>query len=630
MFENGKRTIGVFVNRPELDFQREFMKSLIKASTAKDFNIAFMTSYGVRNFNNCYDAYESSIVDFAPIEEFDAIVVPMDTYDTKEFRKTLIDGLKNRAKCPIISYREETDDYYNVLSDANDSIEQIVNHIINVHGAKNICFMGGYEGHYDAQVRLNLFLKCAEKYNIPLYDNSIFYGDMWKGKGEEAYRSFFSNPDNKPDAIICANDFMARALCDAVLEHGLRIPEDVIITGFDHASEAIGYEPRITTVSVNFEKMAYETVDLICDLLNNKTRDKNVYVPSKVIYYESCGCTPDGSMADGETTYNHYRNTTEFIDKHTKQRFFSIDMDECRTMEDIEKTVSDNINLVGDYNEFYLCLFDDEIGGLSDLKGKIDVELKLGFKNGKRIDVEKLRFNQKELIPSELCDDGQKIYYFRILHDKDKNFGYSVISFKNQCEFLDIFYNDWNLTISLALKEYFIEKQLANLIKLNHENSIKDFLTQLYNRRGLESYVDANWNQWVNEHKKVAFLSVDLDGLKVINDNYGHIEGDYAIVTIANILRDVIKNKGFVSRVGGDEFLAIILDAKDEVVNDIEKKIDDSLINVNDQNKKEFRVDCSVGKYITVLSETSEYDECIKMCDFEMYNNKKAKKVRKL
>ena len=630
MFENGKKTIGVFVNRPELDFQREFMRSLIEASCAKDFNVAFMTSYGVRNYNNCYDAYESSIVDFAPIEDFDAIVVPMDTYDTKDFRRELIEGLRNRAKCPIISYREETADYYNVLSDANKCIDEIVNHIINVHGAKNISFMTGYEGHYDAQVRLDLFLECVKKYNIPLYENSIFYGDMWKGKGEEAYQSFFSDPERKPDAIICANDFMARALCDAVLEHGLRIPEDIIITGFDHASEAIGYEPRITTVSVDFEKMAYETVDLICDLLENKKREQNVYVPSKVIYYESCGCTSEGDGDDEQLAHNHYRNITEFIDKHTKHRFFSIDIEECRSLKDIEKVICENIYLVGEYKEFYLCLFDEEVGGLPSLKGNVDVDMRLGFKGGKRIDLNNTRFNQKKLLPSEVCDDEAKVYYFRILHDKDKNFGYSVIGFKDPCESLDIFYNDWNLTISLALKEYFIEKQLEELIKEKHENSIKDFLTQLYNRRGVESYIEANWHEWVKQNKKMAFLSVDLDGLKVINDNYGHIEGDYAIMTIADVLSSVIGNKGFTSRVGGDEFLAIITDAEEKSIKEIIKNIDKKLAVINDENKKEYRVDCSVGKYITVLNEFSEYDDCIRMCDFEMYNNKKAKKVRKL
>ena len=80
MFCNGRQTIGVFVNRAELAFQQSFSKYLIAAAQEKDYNVVFMTSYGVRGKTNEYDVNESDIVDFAPIEKFAATVVAFDTY----------------------------------------------------------------------------------------------------------------------------------------------------------------------------------------------------------------------------------------------------------------------------------------------------------------------------------------------------------------------------------------------------------------------------------------------------------------------------------------------------------------------------------------------------------------------
>ena len=63
-------------------------------------------------------------------------------------------------------------------------------------------------GHYDSQIREQHYRLAMEELGLPVYENSIFYGDMWKGKGEQAYEFFFSDETHRPEAIVCANDFM--------------------------------------------------------------------------------------------------------------------------------------------------------------------------------------------------------------------------------------------------------------------------------------------------------------------------------------------------------------------------------------------------------------------------------------
>ena len=260
MFYNKRKTIGVFLNRAELEFQQVLSRSLTETAKQCDYNIVFLTSFGIRETETMYDLYEKNVVDFAPIEEFDAIIVALDTYDTPSFRMKLIEGLKNRAHGPVISFREESEGFYGILSDANSMVEELVKHIANTHSVRNICFMAGYKGHYDSQIREQHYRLAMEELGLPVYENSIFYGDMWKGKGEQAYEFFFSDETHRPEAIVCANDFMARALTIALEKHGILVPQDVMVSGVDNSPESRDVLPQLTSISVDYEAMEKEAV----------------------------------------------------------------------------------------------------------------------------------------------------------------------------------------------------------------------------------------------------------------------------------------------------------------------------------------------------------------------------------
>ena len=79
MFYNKRKTIGVFLNRAELEFQQVLSRSLTETAKQCDYNIVYLTSFGIRETETMYDLYEKNVVDFAPIEEFDAIIVALDT-----------------------------------------------------------------------------------------------------------------------------------------------------------------------------------------------------------------------------------------------------------------------------------------------------------------------------------------------------------------------------------------------------------------------------------------------------------------------------------------------------------------------------------------------------------------------
>ncbi len=624
MFDNGRKTIGVFLNRAELAFQQEFSKYLIAAAQERDYNVAFMTSYGVREKNTAYDVSESDIVDFAPIEKFAATVVALDTYDTPLFRNKLIAALKKRAKGPVVSFREQSKDFYSVISNANREVDTIIEHLVQAHGAKRICFMAGYIGHYDSNVRLEKYYEAMAKWNLPICENSVFYGDMWTRKGEEAYEFFFSDPINVPDAVICANDFMARSLCEALNKHGKYVPEDVIICGFDNAPEAREHSPQLTTVGLDYELMAKETIKLIDDVIDGVERECVVDVPAEVLYRESCGCHLEREVNYVDAV--RYKTANEVLDQHMEQLYFSIDMHSSKSMNDIKQSIKQGLDLLGDYDDFYLCCFNNNHDGqgIESLAGEISATMEIGFKNGKMLD-RCIQFEQKKLLPEMVSDDSLKVYYFRVLHNRERSFGYTAISYKNRVECLNAFYHDWNLTISLALNDYYVRRQMEELIAINKENSLKDYMTKVSNRLGLDDYLERKWEDWLAENRYVAFLSADLDGLKKINDTYGHKEGDWVICQLAKVLQLSLENSGIVARTGGDEFLIVIYGDEEDIAEELIANIKKRLQRLNDTSCKPYAIDCSIGSYVVKLKDDISLQECILNSDMEMYKIKKKK-----
>lgn len=626
MFYNGRKTIGVFLNRAELEFQQVLSKSLTKTAKECDYNIVFLTSFGIRETETMYDLYEKNVVDFAPIEEFDAIIVALDTYDTPSFREKLIEGLHSRAHCPVISFREASEGFYGILSDANSMVEELVCHLAREHEAENICFMAGYEGHYDSQVRERHYRIAMEKLGLPVYENSIFYGDMWKGKGEAAYEFFFSDEQHRPDAIVCANDFMARALTSALQKHGIRVPQDVMVSGVDDSPESRDVLPQITSIAVDYRAMAQEAVYLVRDLIEGHTRERNTYVPARILYRES---TKDFTEREDKARSEIYRKLNEVLEKHSRQSFFSTDMDGCADYEEMKQIVCKNLRLLGRCKEFYLGLLGEEEGDIRQFQSAITpfAKLGMGVYEGSTLDVPEKEFLQRELLPREVCDDSWKVYYIRILHNREKIFGYTVVQFENPLDGPDEFYHDWNLTLSQTINNLYATRYLLRLNEINQEKSVTDYLTGLCNRRGMEDYIHEKWPCWAQKEHYLICESIDLDGLKYINDTYGHKEGDWAICTVADAISRTLGEDGIAARTGGDEFVIVLTGTDEQKILVIEQKIRESLEEKNRLSGKPYRAECSMGHYMTPISARESFEECMRLSDIEMYKEKKAKKA---
>lgn len=163
------------------------------------------------------------------------------------------------------------------------------------------------------------------------------------------------------------------------------------------------------------------------------------------------------------------------------------------------------------------------------------------------------------------------------------------------------------------------EKRLSYLATI-------DTLTKVYNR-GTGLTLLSNQIKLTKRNKmNFCVCFIDLNGLKQVNDTYGHQEGDEFIITICNLIKETIRECDNICRIGGDEFLIIFPDCTEDSAKDILKRIVDSLRKMNKQSTKPYKLDFSYG--ILEVDEQCEcnIDEVIELADKKMYEQKKAVK----
>ncbi len=148
-----------------------------------------------------------------------------------------------------------------------------------------------------------------------------------------------------------------------------------------------------------------------------------------------------------------------------------------------------------------------------------------------------------------------------------------------------------------------------------------DDLTGAWNRSSFDYYIAKKLQQ---NGIKMGMIYVDIDGLKQINDEYGHLEGDYAIKTIIQMIRSVIRKSDVIVRMGGDEFIVIMENASHEILEHTIRRIKACLDGYNKKGEKSYRLMCSFGA--DVLSSGSDsIEQFLRHIDDLMYQDKKMK-----
>lgn len=184
-----------------------------------------------------------------------------------------------------------------------------------------------------------------------------------------------------------------------------------------------------------------------------------------------------------------------------------------------------------------------------------------------------------------------------------------------------MFYNVtyiWNFTV-LGLIILYINYQNVEITT--------DSLTGLYNRRQSYAYFERFMRERTKERATIAVVMIDINNFKKINDQYGHTQGDDAIIAVARVLESEFRWDDFICRFGGDEFVVITKHGELSALKAVLKSVDEQLLSLQKEGKFAFDLAISAG-YAQYSRRNRKLDTLIKQAD-EMMFEQKAKLLRR-
>jgi len=158
--------------------------------------------------------------------------------------------------------------------------------------------------------------------------------------------------------------------------------------------------------------------------------------------------------------------------------------------------------------------------------------------------------------------------------------------------------------------------------------STTDELTGLLNRRGFFTFAEQQLKMARRLRKELILFFIDMDGLKWINDNIGHQEGDKALIALANALKGTFRESDIVGRLGGDEFAVLALCTGVLNAENLKRRLNHLVDIYNEQEALQYRLSYSLGFVNYDPQIHNSLEELISIADNFMYSEKKKKKEK--
>ncbi len=157
--------------------------------------------------------------------------------------------------------------------------------------------------------------------------------------------------------------------------------------------------------------------------------------------------------------------------------------------------------------------------------------------------------------------------------------------------------------------------------------SLVDELTELYNRRGFMAFSKQHLTSIQRTNKNLMVVYADLDGLKQINDSFGHKEGDRALIKTAEILKATFRSSDVIGRLGGDEFTVLAAVESEDGVESAIARLEYEIRSHNELNTAPYELSISVGFAFLAADQKRSVEDLMAQADQAMYENKRKRKA---
>ena len=622
-----RRKIAVFANGWGTEFLRTTGDGITKIARQNDIDVFSFVNFSSYSASEEENSTEFGIFCLPELEYFDGVMMMPNSFNTQKEVDYLYEKVK-RAAIPAVSLEYMMPQIPYIGSDNYRGMYTLVKHMIEEHHVKNIVFIGGIEGHPESQVRMKAAMDAAREYRIRISDDDIIYGQWAADPTKRTLTKWAEEHNDIPDVFICANDIMAMATCEWLMQRGLRVPDDVKVTGYDCIREGQTFEPALTTVTHDWNQQGCRAMELLIEQMDGREIAGFCEVDAGFVRGESCGCVDEteDEIAIFEKKHREKGVDGLRLDQHFRHLYKAIRKD--WTAEGLNKSLSGFIAGEGwvEGKSFMLCLHSQFFSCnnmTSFLKDNQPEKTALVICNimENRVGCQTRMETKDALFYFAENAGGAKNYMCVPLGHDEKMYGFAILDRDFNVVSENVLYI-WTRHMNQCLEQVRANVKIRDLNKQLEKLSVTDMLTGVYNRTGCEKILYPFIERCQEEKTECFLLLVDVDKLKIINDMHGHVNGDLALCTVVEVMQSVFPPDYMIGRFGGDEFL-VTGKVYDDTLEALSVRLMDAVAQVAKERNVEFPLSVSVGGVTITNKDTMSLEEYLQKADDAMYMVKK-------
>ena len=583
---------------------------------------------------------ERNIYELIDFSRFDGVI--LDTISlmsdiNMDLARSLYRKVKEQTDIPVICIGIPLEEFETIENSNEEQIREICRHVIEVHGCKDICVLTGPKDNHEAEQRLEILLDEIERHGLSVSDEHRIYGDFWYTSGTNLARDVFNGKISKPDALIAVSDHMALGFIEEYTKLGGKVPEDICVVSFDATPEGMLDDISVTSIESNFAQCAADAVDTIRQVIepDAEIMPYSSDASSMLRIGMSCGCTPDIRK-----TLHTIKSSLYFLSRNYNNVVFNDNIDigllmetyipeqltAATSPENCIELIERMAYIASPFMNFYLCLRDDWLDSSADIIEGYPDKMRMTLIRSNIGDEEfsspekSYLFDTSLMLPQMFEErDEPCAFYFSAIHFSDKTLGYAVLQRKlSDYMKFNLVYRNWLRFVNTSLEMARTKNRFVML-------SIHDKLTGLLNRRGMYEQIGTLLERLGEDDELIACV-IDMDGLKYINDTFGHSDGDYGIKLVGEAALAVTEKDDVCARAGGDEFY--VAGIRKKGCFDPDKATEEFCEKLNELSKnddKPFIVTASIG-FASGSGKDTDIEMLLSEADENMYRYKMARK----
>lgn len=468
---------------------------------------------------------EENIFELFDPDKADGIIIYSESFRKGEVKEKITSVCRGSG-LPYVEMDKYDGSEFRIWND-REIFSRLVSHMIEIHSLKKIYCLTGYKGCHQSENRLEGYRDAMRRHGIPAKRDWEFYGDFWEKSAEELAEAICFGKIEKPEAVVCANGGMAVSLTNALIERGIRVPEEIAVAGFDSYTGNALNTPTVTAMSdINYNQ-GIKTVCLLHKRITGEVCEKYELHIEAVETGGSCGCGESESRM-----FKWYRKELakqmEYFDLLQSSNMMQ-QISEQENLQDFAGVLSGFTYLIRGLKELYVCICDDWDGinntgrrgySVNGYSENIIMFHLTGDSGGYSIMPLDKAF-------SDICGGkNPSAYYFVPLHFKDRRFGFAAVEFCNGQYSFDKQFWTWTDNVSVAIETIRIRNYIRRFSERIHLTAVRDPLTGIYNRRGFEELSSEMYEQAIINKEKFMMIAIDINNLSDINLELGCGFGD--------------------------------------------------------------------------------------------------------